>query len=953
MSVRRAVRGVTTAVHTDAVILHSAAVVDFIGWVRTLVENGHMEDAAELWDSVAEVVHAPVPESPLREFASLPPMRRIPCCVEDCARCREHRGGFRFPWLGVWSRRSLVVQPGMSPADAWMALRERQELMDIMLVEVYASGFYLRDLMPVAWDGLVSRAVEAPGCARVSTVFRMFRQWQLGHELWRDPATSMATRAEARRSDRGRAQRAMAEWLEFVVDYPDLHIPATCALCGSLPPSMRGVPGLFLPYVHIGPCRPPLRPWHRVICGWKCQRFGLEKTRAASSSTWSARTCRWSKGGPEGRGLWGLLAAGVVMQSWQHSPPQCMDDQEGPGGHWPACEAVALVEAGRVAAWRDENGLQDDGDFAFRFSSWEQAVSGAGHVVAMAWLQARQSATDGMLQGVDRALQAAPSLPPRVPVPTSAKISMRRAPVRLKENVLSSPEAIVRRVDSLAAVWIRLGALRPGGELTPSLRADWEASCRRLAQAMVTASEPVTISNALMTVSELETWMQARQRNLPPGLIDLDNFVHQGTPAPTRSLNALRWLSKHGDLAWPLHRVTVPAVKVSKKKKGQAVVVGPPMLGYLEEQIEGLFKAGDQTWPALLGSWLVAVGVLRYKHISRSVPKKVSLSTFHAHCPRGKQRRLRGGFDFCIPATFTSGWNWTGPWLELWKKLPVEQKGRCGLCFDSHGVAWDLTEVHRQARICFRNQVETPELMTSYSWRRLMPTVGHPSSSSRLPCRRWEIGRRRRTKNLLQKWLSGTVVPAIRRVPGWNTLPWQHSPSFRVLKPGKWSALRMWRRPSSRPSVSWTRLFIATDIWCGPHPSLHPRWRCGLPWPLGWRRGQWHWGESPDTPGRCGLCRMWSMGDRCPVSSEMGGFFVVNIKLKNAPSPRRSAELCTDVGCSFAPAVCAGAGARAFAATTSVQSWWKLAVQQGGRQLSLPPSLRLALVNPALFGRGR
>ena len=729
MSVRRAVRGVTTAVHTDTQILHSAAVVDFIGWVRTLVENGHMEDAAELWDSVAEVVHMPVPESPLREFASLPPMRRIPCCVEDCTRCREQRGGFRFPWLGVWSRRSLVVQPGMSPSDAWMALGERQELMDIMLVEVYASGFYLRDLMPVAWDGMVSRAVEAPGCARVSTVFRMFRHWQLGHELWRDSAVSMATRAEARRSDRGRAQRAMAEWLEFVVDYPDLHIPATCALCGSLTRHLCvGCLVSFCPTCtsdRVDPlcCAEALASGDMRL-EMPALPFGENTGRIIQHSV-RQNLPLVQRGGPEGRGLWGLLAAGVVMQSWQHSPPQCMDDQEGPGGHWPACEAVALVEAGRVAAWRDENGLQDDGDFAFRFSSWEQAVAGAGHVVAMAWLQARQSATDGMLQGVDRALQAAPSLPPRVPVPTSAKISMRRAPVRLKENVLASPEAIVRRVDSLAAVWIRLGALRPGGELTPSLRADWEASCRRLAQAMVTASEPVTISNALMTVSELETWMQARQRNLPPGLIDLDNFVHQGTPAPTRSLNALRWLSKHGDLAWPLHRVTVPAVKVSKKKKGQAVVVGPPMLGYLEEQIEGLFKAGDQTWSALLGSWLVAVGVLRYKHISRSVPKKVSLSTFHAHCPRGKQRRLRGGFDFCIPATFTSGWNWTGPWLELWKKLPVEQKGRCGLCFDSHGVAWDLTEVHRQARICFRNQVETPELMTSYSWRRLMPTVGH------------------------------------------------------------------------------------------------------------------------------------------------------------------------------------------------------------------------------------
>ena len=90
--------------------------------------------------------------------------------------------------------------------------------------------------------------------------------------------------------------------------------------------------------------------------------------------------------------------------------------------------------------------------------------------------------------------------------------------------------------------WRRVGSV--------IVRADWEASCRRLAQAMVTASEPVTISNALMTVSGLEMWMQTRQRSLVPGLIGLDNFVHQGTPAPTRSLNALRWLSK---LWWWAH----------------------------------------------------------------------------------------------------------------------------------------------------------------------------------------------------------------------------------------------------------------------------------------------------------------------------------------------------------------------------------------------------------------
>ena len=241
----------------------------------------------------------------------------------------------------------------------------------------------------------------------------------------------------------------------------------------------------------------------------------------------------------------------------------------------------------------------------------------------------------------------------------------------------------------------------------------------------MTQSEPVTVNNALMTMGELEAFMRDRRRPLPPELVDSDNFIHSGTTAPTRSLNSLRWLARQGDLPWQLHRVTVPAVRVRKRKKGQAVVVCPPMLGFLEERIEGCYKTGDPAWSALLGSWLIAVGVLRYKHICRSVPRKISMSTFHGHCPRGKQRKLRAGFDFCIPAVFSSGWNWTAPWLELWKGIPEEKRGRCGLCFDQQGAGWALTEVHRQARICFRNQVETPELMTSYSWRRLMPTVGH------------------------------------------------------------------------------------------------------------------------------------------------------------------------------------------------------------------------------------
>ena len=152
---------------------------------------------------------------------------RIALAAENSAAGSAFRGwecGHAAPW---WCNRACrPLRPG------WLLVKGKSSWTSCWWRS--GSGFYLRDLMPVAWDGLVSRAVEAPGCARVSTVFRMFRHWQLGHELWRDPAVSMATRAEPRRSDRGRAQRAMAEWLQFVVDYPDLHIPAPCALCGSL-----------------------------------------------------------------------------------------------------------------------------------------------------------------------------------------------------------------------------------------------------------------------------------------------------------------------------------------------------------------------------------------------------------------------------------------------------------------------------------------------------------------------------------------------------------------------------------------------------------------------------------------------------------------------------------------------------------------------------------------------
>ena len=71
------------------------------------------------------------------------------------------------------------------------------------------------------------------------------------------------------------------------------------------------------------------------------------------------------------------------------------------------------------------------------------------------------------------------------------------------------------------------------------------------------------------------------------------------------------------------------------------------MLALLERQIEQ-HNARNPQWRAMSGlwAWACGFGVLRLVHLGRSSPRRLSRSTFHFHCGRGKQRH---GFDFAIP----------------------------------------------------------------------------------------------------------------------------------------------------------------------------------------------------------------------------------------------------------------------------------------------------------------
>ena len=197
--------------------------------------------------------------------------------------------------------------------------------------------------------------------------------------------------------------------------------------------------------------------------------------------------------------------------------------------------------------------------------------------------------------------------------------------------------------------------------------------------------------------------------------------------APTRALNALRWLCKHAGASWDIGRLRIsPELKKkATSTKSQALVVEPGMLQLLEERIESMCRGGDPRWTCLLGSWLVATGCLRYQHLRRSTIRRASLMVFHGHCRKGKQRHARGGFDWCAPAEFASGFNWTSEWLKEWKALsPVAQKSS-GICFDRRGTPWNIAEAQRLCQSIFAEFLDNPEQLTTYSWRRMLPTVSH------------------------------------------------------------------------------------------------------------------------------------------------------------------------------------------------------------------------------------
>ena len=380
----------------------------------------------------------------------------------------------------------------------------------------------------------------------------------------------------------------------------------------------------------------------------------------------------------------------------------------------------------RAHAYRATHGLQHEDDLAYAFSHLEDAQQAGGQALAQMWVEARRSAEGRLLPAASAAVERAEG----EPRPTQASGALALPPPGRRLGATLRPQGdsaqqTVRRVEALAQVFDQMGVLSTTAR-DASVLEERQRALSRIAQIKCTRHEPITVLNALRTWTELREFMEKRNRTTLEGL-DLAVFIQEGTRGPARALNSLKWLSKAAQMEWNLAQITIPRrPEAPSGRRGQALVVEPGMLRFLEEEVQRMHDSRNPRWTAALASWLVAVGVLRNKHLSRSMPTKISHSTIHFRCLQGKQSVTREeGFYWSCPAAFTTGWPWAMKWLAFVQALPATKQGEPGLCKNMHGDHFSIQECQVTAQEIFRGCIDQEAALTTYSWRRLFPTIAH------------------------------------------------------------------------------------------------------------------------------------------------------------------------------------------------------------------------------------
>ena len=169
-----------------------------------------------------------------------------------------------------------------------------------------------------------------------------------------------------------------------------------------------------------------------------------------------------------------------------------------------------MVQQARVREFREAHRLQDDADFAFHFSSFEEARARGGDFLATAWARVRAAEEEPLLPVEPEAVERRPPSVGTVSVVRPPKLVCLCPSSPSLRAAKDQPEQILQRVAGLKQVFMDAGVLKPRGDLNDAILNEWSTEVQRLAQDRVTQADKATIVNAVRTYAELKHFMTAR-----------------------------------------------------------------------------------------------------------------------------------------------------------------------------------------------------------------------------------------------------------------------------------------------------------------------------------------------------------------------------------------------------------------------------------------------------------
>ncbi|CAE8610803.1 unnamed protein product [Polarella glacialis] len=383
-----------------------------------------------------------------------------------------------------------------------------------------------------------------------------------------------------------------------------------------------------------------------------------------------------------------------------------------------------------VAAWRSDNGFQESKDFAFAFTSETEARDEGGEVMVTAWLATRAQEMSvvgaGAAAVLRRVAEPVVSSPSSLPSSRPKALPVSKAKLTAREATPAADDEKKRVVLGELFSFIRKTPTHPWVLEAASsglTNAEFDEFLVRRMQALL-RFELRSLRSGQMAFSRLAAFKPGASLFGNPMLVEayLASLLR-----PTSTYNSLYWVQRHLNFELGMLSVLKPTGACSSGAVGagtrQAVVAEPAMLFTLGKKAEAFKAAGDVRWMALVVAHVLSSGTMRQRHLQRSRLVKLTDTAAFFVCSKGKTK-ARDAFNWSCPCFSVDGVNMMAMWHQEVRRLSdAGTEVRC-LAFNlESGQPLAFSAMIAAWRSSF--SVLNPELITSYPFRRVSPTVAN------------------------------------------------------------------------------------------------------------------------------------------------------------------------------------------------------------------------------------